>query len=73
MVFWSERKRLNPGASTVTSHIPTGNWGNVKFPVEVVTVFTMLCVSPFSALTRAPATIAPDGSVTVPVIIPRSA
>ena len=27
----------------------------------------------FSALTRAPATIAPDGSVTVPVIVPRSA
>src|ERR1035438_596625 len=70
--MFSWMTRLNPVVSTVSVYLPTGSDGSVKFPVAVVVVSKMAPLSTFLAITLAPGTTAAAGSVTDPVMVPRS-
>src|SRR5947208_12447725 len=63
---------LNPGAVTVMRYVPGGSDGMRYTPASVLTEVNSTPVSGFTILTDAPATAAPDGSVTVPLKVPRS-
>src|ERR1035437_4151121 len=63
---------LNPAASTFSSYLPAGSDASVKLPVSVVVVSKVEPFSRFLADTLAPGTTAAAGSVTVPVMVPRS-
>src|SRR5262249_26916914 len=63
---------LNPGIIADSSYVPTGNWGNVKFPVSELPAWYAIPVATFFASTVTPGTTAPLASDTVPVIVPRS-
>jgi len=62
----------NPEEVIDTSYGPGGK-SEIKYvPAELVVVVRTVPVAVFLAVTAAPATTAPDGSVTVPLIIPVS-
>src|ERR1035438_3399155 len=63
---------LKPVASTFSSYLPTGSEARVKLPVSVVVVSKSEPFSRFLADTLAPGTTAAAGSVTEPVMVPRS-
>src|SRR5205085_11368676 len=63
---------LKPGASTLTFQGPAFSSDSVKLPSSVVLVSRTSLVSRLVAVTFAPLTTAPLGSVTVPVMLPRS-
>src|ERR1017187_9200947 len=63
---------LKPATVTDTSYLPLGTEGMVKSPEVVVVASKILPVSTFLTTTFAPATAAEDGSITEPVMVPRS-
>ena len=68
------RAVLKPEASTVISYLPTGNCERLYKPAPVVLVWRRNPISGLRAVTFAPATVAPEGSVTVPLtpVVPTS-
>src|ERR1035437_4634496 len=63
---------LKPDASTFSSYLPAGSDASVKLPVSVVVVSKIEPLSRFLADTLAPGTTAAAGSMTEPVMVPRS-
>src|ERR1019366_802927 len=63
---------LKPLASTFSSYLPAGSDASVKLPVSVVVVSKIEPLSRFLADTLAPGTTAAAGSMTEPVMVPRS-
>jgi len=61
-----------PGHSSYRVDTPAGSAVRVKLPVAVVVVWETEPFSEFLATTTAPGTMALAGSVTVPVMVPRS-
>src|ERR1035438_8108456 len=70
--MFSWMARLNPVASTESVYLPTVRDGSVKLPVAVVVVSEMAPLSTFLTITLAPGTTAAVGSMTDPVMVPRS-
>src|SRR5215469_16187472 len=62
--------RVKPFASTASVYVPTGRNRMVYAPVPLVCVVVATPVAVFWAVTVAPTTTAPLGSVTTPVIDP---
>src|SRR5206468_12898209 len=62
----------NPEAETSILYVPSGRSWKANRPSLVLTVLSVTPVPLFVALTLAPATTAPDGSVTVPLMAPRN-
>jgi hypothetical protein len=63
---------LKPDCSTARVYEPTGSCGIAYSPASLVTAVRMRPVAVCVAVTRAPRTTAPDESVTVPRIVPRT-
>ena len=61
-----------PLAVTVILYTPGGMSWKANAPPLVLTVLRTIPVAVFAAFTLAPATTAPDGSVTLPLIAPRN-
>ncbi len=65
------RKVRNPLCSTVTAYSPGSRFCRLKPPLSLVVVKTLAFVATFRAVTFAPNTTAPAGSVTLPSKAPR--
>src|ERR1035437_6581865 len=61
---------LKPEAVTMMSYEPADNADSVYSPVELVAIWRVMPRSGLVTTTLAPATAAPEGSFTVPVIDP---
>jgi len=62
----------NPGSSVATVYVPTGRYRKLYKPSGPVVTVWVSPVFEFFAVTVAAGIAAPEGSVTAPVIVPRS-
>src|SRR5581483_7449285 len=61
---------LKPGASIFTLYLPICRSGTTYWPVSLVLIFVETLVAVLVMVTAALGTAAPDGSVTVPTMVP---
>src|SRR5580698_3508672 len=71
-VMLSNAAERNPDAATSTLYVPSGRSWKANSPPLVVVAVIATAVATLVAFTLAPATTAPDGSVTVPLMAPRN-